>query len=191
MNKIKEWTYLYKETNSNINKLGLKELVIVYNEKYNGSNKRILYMLDSMLHENIKLYNNLFKSKWEYIQTGDFEKVQIKDKQYINVLNIGDKASIYALFACDIDKNVINDIADYIAIILADEIIMNKVRNIKKGFEIVDIALDMDKNIYAIPGEINNGKSYLTNYMIKQGAPIICDISDIRYLLLQKDYKRG
>lgn len=191
MNKMKKWTYLYKEMDKCEANLGLKELIIVYNEKYNYINKKnILYMFDPTLEDNIKLYNRLFKNKWDYIFPSNFEKIQINKKEYMSVLNISNKASVYALFNRYIEKQKINYIINYVAIILADEIVLNKVTNIKNGLKIIDIALDIGKDIYAIPGEINNTKSYLANYMIKQGCSPLCDIYDVRYLLLQKHYKR-
>ena len=32
--------------------------------------------------------------------------------------------------------------------------------------------------------------SYIANYILKCGATPICSISDVKYVLLQKDYKR-
>ena len=51
---------------------------------------------------------------------------------------------------------------------------------IKSGtFSTVDFALEQGKNIYAIPGPINSSKSEGTNELIKQGAKIVTNISDI------------
>lgn len=191
MNKIKDGTYLYNEIDKYIKEMGLKGLVITYNKDDNCKiEKNILYVLDSVLIENIRLYNKLFKSKWEYIIPGTFDKIQINNNEYTNILNIGKKCSIYALFNENASDESISYIVDYIAVIVSDDIIVNKVINIKNGFEIIDIALEKGKDIYAIPGEIFNSKNYLANYVIKQGAIPICDISDIKYILLQKHYKR-
>jgi len=189
---MKNGTYLYKEVDNYIKKMGLKDLVIIYCTEINNysEEKSILYMLDSMLIENIKLYNKLFKNEWEYLILGTFEKIKINNEKYINILNIKNKCSIYALFKTSITEKSIKYIINYISIVISDDIVINKVINIKNGFEIIDIALEQGKEIYAIPGEIFSYKNYLANYAIKQGAVPICDIFDIRYILLQKRYKR-
>ncbi len=43
----------------------------------------------------------------------------------------------------------------------------------------VDYALEQGKNIYAVPGNINNPNAYGTNNLIKEGAKIITNIEDI------------
>ncbi len=43
----------------------------------------------------------------------------------------------------------------------------------------VDFALEQGKNVYVIPGNINNINSYGTNNLIKEGAKVVTDICDI------------
>lgn len=43
----------------------------------------------------------------------------------------------------------------------------------------VDFALEQGKNVYAVPGNINNANAYGTNNLIKSGAKIITNIEDI------------
>jgi len=43
----------------------------------------------------------------------------------------------------------------------------------------VDFALEQGKNIYAIPGNIDNPNAYGTNNLIKQGAKVLTSIQDI------------
>lgn len=196
MNKIKKWTYLYNEVNKDIKKMGLKDLVMVYNTEINKEydnikeDKNSIYILDSVLIENIDLYNKLFKNKWDYLVEGTFNKKRFNNEYYTNILNVGNKYGIYALFEENISEKNIKYIINYISVIISDDIVINKVVNISNGFQIIDIALEYGKDIYAIPGDIFNYKSYLSNYVIKQGAIPICGISDIKYILLQKHYKR-
>lgn len=43
----------------------------------------------------------------------------------------------------------------------------------------VDFALEQGKNIYAIPGNIDNPNAYGTNELIKQGAKVVTNVGDI------------
>ncbi len=149
-----------------------------------------MYMLEGNNVENINVYNKLFKQNWNSISSGNFIKKSINNNEYVNILNVEDKCAIYARFKPNINEQNIQYIINYIAVMIADDMVVNKVSNIKRGFEIVDIALDFGKEIYCIPGEIFNPKSYLANYILKCGATPICGISDVKYVLLQKDYKR-
>lgn len=62
---------------------------------------------------------------------------------------------------------------------LSDGVVVIEARE-KSGTSItVDFALEQGKNIYAIPGNINNPNAYGTNSLIKQGAKIITSFKDI------------
>lgn len=56
----------------------------------------------------------------------------------------------------------------------------------------VDFGLEQGKNIYAIPGNINNINATGTNELIKQGAKLVTDINDIIedfwYILVKSFY---
>jgi predicted Rossmann fold nucleotide-binding protein DprA/Smf involved in DNA uptake len=55
--------------------------------------------------------------------------------------------------------------------------------------KILDIALDLGKEIYAIPGDIFEYKNYLANFAIKQGAIPICSRCDMQYIIREnKDH---
>ena len=43
----------------------------------------------------------------------------------------------------------------------------------------VDFALEHGKNVYVVPGNIDNGNSYGTNELIKQGAKLVTNAQDI------------
>lgn len=188
MNKLNDRTYLYKEIDMYIKEIGLKNLLIVDNKKQK-LNKRLIYLLEPFNIENINLYNKLFKSSWEYISYGIFDKSIINGEEYINLLNINDKYNIYGMFEKNTNLKYVQYVSYYLAIVIADDIVVNKVKNIREGFKVIDIALDLGKEIYALPGDIFDMKNYLANYIIKQGAIPICNVSDIRNILLQKDYK--
>ena len=61
-----------------------------------------------------------------------------------------------------------------------------KIKDINEAIFELDIALDLGKDIYAIPGDIFEYESYLANYSIKQGATPICSKFDIEYVLKEK-----
>ena len=189
MNKLSDGTYLYKEVDMYIKEVGLKRILIVKNKKQK-LDKRLIYLLEPANPENINIYNKLFKSSWEYINNGILDKSIINGEEYINIVSIKDKYYVYGMFDKSANENNIKCVSCYLAIVLADDVVVNKVKNIKQGFNTIDIALDLGKDIYAVPGDIFDIKNYLTNYIIKQGAVPICNISDVRYILLQNHYKR-
>lgn len=43
----------------------------------------------------------------------------------------------------------------------------------------VEFALEQGKNVYAVPGRINELNSLGTNNMIKEGAKIVCEVNDV------------
>lgn len=69
-------------------------------------------------------------------------------------------------------NRIISGISDGVLIIEARE---------KSGTLItVDFALDQGKDIYAIPGNLENENSYGTNNLIKEGANLVTNIDDIK-----------
>lgn len=63
---------------------------------------------------------------------------------------------------------------------------INKIKNINDGICELDLALELGKEIYAIPGDIFEYENYLANFSIKQGAIPICSKYDIDYVLKEK-----
>ena len=62
---------------------------------------------------------------------------------------------------------------------LSDGVIVIEARKQSGTLITVDYALDQGKEIFAVPGNINNSSSYGTNQMIKEGAKIVTCLEDI------------
>lgn len=68
---------------------------------------------------------------------------------------------------------------------LADKLVVVEAENEKSGTMItVDFSLELGKEIYVVPGNINSKMSVGTNKLIKDGAKIITEFSDI----IDEDY---
>ncbi len=81
---------------------------------------------------------------------------------------LGTKPSKYTFPA---RNRIISGISDGVLVVEAKE---------KSGTLItVDFALEQGKNIYAIPGNIDNVNTVGTNELIKQGAKLVSNINDI------------
>ncbi len=62
---------------------------------------------------------------------------------------------------------------------LSDGVIVIEARKQSGTLITVDYALDQGKEIFAVPGNINNSSSYGTNQMIRDGAKIVTCLEDI------------
>lgn len=62
---------------------------------------------------------------------------------------------------------------------MSDGLIVVEAREKSGTLITVDFALEQGKNIYAVPGNIDNLNSYGTNELIKQGAKIVTSMQDI------------
>ena len=68
---------------------------------------------------------------------------------------------------------------------LSDKLVVVEAENEKSGTMItVDFSLELGKEIYVVPGNINNKMSVGTNRLIKDGAKIITEFNDI----IDEDY---
>lgn len=62
---------------------------------------------------------------------------------------------------------------------MSDGVIVVEAREKSGTLITVDFALEQGKNIYTVPGNIDNPNSYGTNALIKQGAKIITSVEDV------------
>ena len=62
---------------------------------------------------------------------------------------------------------------------IANGVIVVEAREKSGTLITVDFALEQGKNIYAVPGNIDNLNSYGTNELIKQGAKVVTKVQDI------------
>lgn len=62
---------------------------------------------------------------------------------------------------------------------LSDGVVVVEAREKSGTLITVDFALEQGKEIYAIPGNINNLNAYGTNELIKQGAKVVTKINDV------------
>lgn len=62
---------------------------------------------------------------------------------------------------------------------LCDDVIVVEAKQKSGALITADFALEQGKNVYAVPGNINNIMSQGTNQLIKEGAIILTDIADI------------
>ena len=158
-------------------------------EKVDRIDENLLYILEPNLEDNLYIYKTLYHKNWEYISHADFNNITCLNSKYVNILNIGKKYKLYVLLKNSTDREKLKYIATYISSTIADEIVVNKVSNINEGIKTLDIVLNMGKEVYSIPGNIFDYKSYMANFAIKNGATPICGLYDIDYILLQKHYK--
>ncbi len=151
-------------------------------------NKSITYYICYENKQNIFMSKYLSGKNIEHIKVYDFVKNNITVKKHICIANVGDKYKLYIKLKKKVDSENLMYIATYIVILIADIIIVNKVSNIDKGLRELDIALDLGKDVYAIPGDIFDYQSYLANFAIKQGAIPICSRYDMKYILKEKKF---
>lgn len=136
-------------------------------------------MISSNIKENEEIYFKLFKEKSEYIFNNISNNIDFLNKQYICGLNLSNGTKIYIALKKDVPLKTVKYICSCIAISLADYVVINKINNISEAMQELDIALDLGKEIYAIPGDIFEYKNYLSNFAIKQGAIPICSVYDV------------
>lgn len=136
-------------------------------------------MISSNIKENEEIYFKLFKEKSEYIFNNISNNIDFLNKQYICALNLSNGTKIYIALKKDVPLKTVKYICSCIAISLADYVVINKINNISEAMQELDIALDLGKEIYAIPGDIFEYKNYLSNFAIKQGAIPICSVYDV------------
>ena len=81
-------------------------------------------------------------------------------------------------------KENIEIIIDYILMSVSNIILISKTYDLEKAFHKLDIALGFGKEVCAVPGDIQKYSSYFANYVIKQGATVICNKYDLNNILI-------
>ena len=142
----------------------------------------VLYISSANI-KNFQIHKQLFNKKVLYII---YLKSSKDGKKHI--LNIGDKYKLYIDIKVNVSIRRKEYILLYIAILLCDFVVINKIKSIDESIYELDIALDLGKDIYAIPGNIFEYESYLANYSIKQGAIPICSKYDAEYILKENKF---
>ena len=56
----------------------------------------------------------------------------------------------------------------------------------EEAIKLVDTLLQNNKDIYVVPSNIFNKNSYFSNYLIKQGADILLNKQDIKFIISRK-----
>lgn len=135
--------------------------------------------IDSSNIKNFRIHRNLFDIDVLYISYKE-------ENNYKCILSLGDKYKLYINTKANISNNSLKYIITYVESVICDFVMVNKITNISESIFELDIALDLGKDIYAIPGDIFEYENYLANFSIKQGAIPICSKYDIEYLLKEK-----
>lgn len=178
MNKIKSGTYVYKEIVNKLKSSYIESITIISKRKNLIEDYKLVYVITPELKENKEIYLKLFnKEKYSYISINDVNNVG--KGHDLNVIDISNGDKIYIALKECISKFKLKHISKYISISLADYVVVNKIENISDGMLELDIALDLGKEIYSIPGDIFSYKNYLANFAIKQGAIPICSVYDV------------
>ena len=151
-------------------------------------NEFIAYYICYENNQNMFMSRYLSEKNIKYIRICDFIKNNINVKKHVCIATIGNKYKLYIKLKQKVESENLMYIATYIVILISDIIIINKVSNIDKGLRELDVALDLGKDVYAVPGDIFDYKSYLANFSIKQGAIPICSRYDMKYILTEKKY---
>lgn len=175
MNKIKSGTYVYKEIVNKLKSSYIESITIISKRKNLIEDYKLVYVITPELKENKEIYLKLFnKEKYSYINIDN-----VGNKAAVNVIDISNGDKIYVTLKECISKYKLKYISQYISISLADYVIVNKIKSISESMVELDIALDLGKEIYSIPGDIFSYKNYLANFAIKQGAIPICSVYDV------------
>lgn len=107
-------------------------------------------------------------------QTNDLENIQVEILDWYN-LNYVDYGN-YIIFPniCAYYNYILNRIRFLIII---------EARYEEKIVNLVDYFLENGKDIYVVPSNVFRKNSYFSNYLIKQGAEVILNKQDLKYLV--------
>lgn len=139
-----------------------KNVYLYYDKYFTNYGKRVLKYFYKIIDEHKGNIYTKYDLK-NVIEFVDIDEYEIKDKKCIIVLDKGHKESLFY------------QIIDIVIIIEANyepEIV-----------NIVDNFLSLNKDIYSVPSNIFGNNCYFSNYLIKQGADIILNKRDLKFIL--------
>ncbi len=157
--------------------------ILVDNElSINLNNKNVYFFYDSYYSKSAIRIINYF-AKIVKVENGNiFSEYNFQDKMNINIIdfdsyicNVKESAKYIVLY----NKN---DVAQFKANII-DILIIIEARYELGIVSLVDSYLELGKDIYVVPSNIFRANGYFSNYLIKQGAQILLNKWDLKYIL--------
>ena len=150
--------------------LNTKNIYFYFNEYFSKYGRKALtYFIKNFKSNNCNVFSKYVDDKniclnVKYINLTDIENFDLKKENNIYV------SKIYT--------NIFFKIIDFLIIIEAkyEEDIV----------KLVDIFLENNKDIYVVPSNIFSKNSYFSNYLIKQGADILLNKQDIKFITSKK-----
>lgn len=152
------------------------------------SNKRV-----NMNNKNTYIYYNKYYTKFARNLLKYFAKIVIEEKNnLITEFDCLNKTEVITLnnFKFNIENNSNNYIVlldnkyiDIFKINIIDIAIIIEARYEEKIVNFVNNLLDSNRDIFVVPSNIYRKNSYFSNYLIKQGADIILNKNDLKFIL--------
>ena len=155
---------------------------IICDRKINFNNKNIyIYFKDYFSKYGIKVLNYFIKI-FSNNNCNVFSKYKEKclKIKYISISNINEynfKENCY-IYISKLYMEIFLKILDCLVIIEA--------KYEEEAIKLVDTLLQNNKDIYVVPSNIFNKNSYFSNYLIKQGADILLNKQDIKFIVSRK-----
>lgn len=156
--------------------------IYITNSKVNLNNK------------NIYLYYNDYYTKFAKNLIEYFGKIITEDKCNVFTEYNSKELKKVEIISCDIfndffslnSNNIILPSYKYLnnfKINIISTLIIIEAKYEEKIVKIVDEFVEKDKDIYVVPSNIFNKNCYFSNYLIKQGADIILNKWDLKFIL--------
>ena len=155
---------------------------IICDRKINFNNKNIyIYFKDYFSKYGIKVLNYFIKI-FSNNNCNVFSKYKEKclKIKYISISNINEynfKENCY-IYISKLYMEIFLKILNCLVIIEA--------KYEEEAIKLVDTLLQNNKDIYVVPSNIFNKNSYFSNYLIKQGADILLNKQDIKFIISRK-----
>ena len=155
---------------------------IICDRKINFNNKNIyIYFKDYFSKYGIKVLNYFIKI-FSNNNCNVFSKYKEKclKIKYISISNINEynfKENCY-IYISKLYMEIFLKILDCLVIVEA--------KYEEEAIKLVDTLLQNNKDIYVVPSNIFNKNSYFSNYLIKQGADILLNKQDIKFIISRK-----